>query len=207
MSDAANETPDGYMKDSRGALVPTSKVKPEHIEEDALVRALVERAEGLSDQLAAFKASALGNVAAYCALIDEKYNVKRGGKKGNMTLRSYDGSMVLNVAIGETISFGAELEAAKKLIDKCVMRWSEGSGDEIKALVTHAFQTNKQGKIDTGRVLGLKSLNIEDDEWKRAMEAISDAVRVVGSKTYFRVYKVDPETGARVPISLDLANA
>ena len=33
--------------------------------------------------------------------------------------------------------------------------WAEGANDNIKALVNHAFQTDKEGKINTSRVLGL----------------------------------------------------
>ncbi|MEM6727842.1 MAG: DUF3164 family protein, partial [Pseudomonadota bacterium] len=82
--------------------------------------------------------------------------------------------------------------------------WSEGSNDNLKTLIFDAFQVNKEGKIDTGRVLGLRRLNIEDDKWVKAMEAVSDAVRVTGSRTYIRFYEKD-ESGATKPISLDIA--
>jgi hypothetical protein len=87
-----------------------------------------------------------------------------------------------------------------------VTRWSEGANDNIRALIDHAFQVNKEGRIDTHRVLGLRRLDIEDADWKRAMDAISDAVRVSGSKTYVRFYQIDAETGQRAAITLDLAN-
>lgn len=201
------EIPDGYKADPRGALVPIDMIKPERLEEDALVIELTKRAKELNSLLAEFKAKTLGDVDAMLALIDEKYDAKKGGKKGNVTLTSFDGTLQIHVAVGESIAFGPELNSAKELIDSCVLRWSENSGSEIQVLVQHAFQTNKQGKIDTGRVLGLRNLDIKDEEWLRAMEAIADAVRVTGSKTYARFYERDPKTEDKTPISLDLAKA
>lgn len=124
-----------------------------------------------------------------------------------MTLRSYDGALEMQIAVSKSISFGVELQAAKELVDKCVERWSEGASDNIVALVQHAFQTNKEGRIDTGRVLGLRKLDIDEDDWKAAMDAISDAIRVTGSKTYVRFYQRDPETGETNPIPLNIAKA
>jgi hypothetical protein len=197
--------PEGYMKDGQGNLVPEAKVKPEHKLEDELVLRLAEGARSINAILAAFRSTALGEVGALRDLIAEKYGATKGGAKGNVTLRSYDGSVELQVAIGDNLAFGPELQAAKALIDGCVARWSEGANDNIRALVNHAFQVNKAGRIDTSRVLGLRRLEIDDADWKAAMDAISDAVRVVSSKTYLRFYAIDPDTGARTPIPLDLA--
>ena len=195
-----------YMTDHRGARVPVSAIKPERIEQDRLARDLVVEAEVICQELRCFKQKALDDVQALCDLIAEKYGAKLGGAKGNVTIRSFDGTIEVQVAVGESISFGPELQAAKDLIDECVRSWSEDANDNIKTLVEHAFQVNKKGKIDTGRVLGLRQLNIEDATWARAMDAISDAVVVTGSKTYVRVYRRDPKTESLTPIPLDLAS-
>lgn len=199
-------TPAGYMQDARGNLVPEANVKPEHKLEDELVRRLTMGAVALNETLATFKDVALSETAAFRSLLEDQYDVKRGGRKGNLTLRAFDGSMEVQVAISDYLAFGPELQAAKSLIDECVERWSEGANPHIKALVDHAFQVNKQGRIDTHRVLGLRRLDMGDDPvWARAMEAIADAIRVLGSKTYIRFYTIDPRTGARRAIPLDLA--
>jgi len=204
---ADREIPEGYMKDSVGALVPIEAIKPQHLLEDQLVRSLIEPAETMSAKLAELRDHTLAEVASFRELIAEKYGVTKGGAKGNVTLTSYDGTLQAQVSVGDSISFGPELSAAKELIDSCVLRWSEGSNANTQALVQHAFQTNKLGKIDTGRVLGLRRLAIEDEEWARAMDAISDAVRVTGSKTYVRFYRRDPIKETLTPISLNIANA
>ncbi len=201
----ADTIPSGYWKDAQGNLVPEAKVKDEHKLEDQLVRDQVAAAKKLNAALAEFKNSSLNEAAAFRALIAERYGAKKGGRKGNMTLRTFDGAFEMQVAVAENLSFGPELQAAKDLIDECIERWSEGANDNIHALVNHAFQVSKEGRIDTGRVLGLRKLDIEDPEWHRAMTAIADAVRVTSSKTYIRFYSIDPDTGIRTAIPLDLA--
>ncbi len=197
--------PAGYMEDAQGNLVPETKVKPEHKLEDELVRRLTDEAKGLHERLAAFKSNALGEAEAFRQLVAERYGARKGGRRGNMVLRSFDGRFEMQVSVSDHLAFGPELQAAKELIDACVERWSEGANDNIRALINHAFQVNKQGRIDTGRVLGLRRLEIDDADWRRAMDAISDAVRVTSSKTYLRFYEVDRDSGVRRPVPLDLA--
>lgn len=198
-------TADGYWKNPQGDLVNPANVREEDKLEDELVRRMIASAEALEAAIASFKSAALDEAAAFKALVAEKYGAKKGGAKGNMTLSSYDGTLEMQVAVSDSLSFGVELQAAKELIDNCVERWSEGSNANLQALVNDAFQVGKAGRIDTGRVLGLRRLDIDDDEWRRAMDAISDAVRVVSSKTYVRFYRRDPKTDARTPISVDIA--
>lgn len=199
------EIPKGYMKNAEGALMPINKVKPAHIQEDKTVRRLIDQAKAVSAQLAKFKADAMGDAQAFRAMIAEQYGATKGGAKGNMTLRSYDGEMMVQVQVSETIDFGVELQAAKELIDECIGKWSKGSNNNIKVLVNDAFRVNKERNIDTGRVLGLRRLEIDDPIWAKAMDAISDAVRVTGSRSYIRFYETDLE-GGRKAIPLDLAS-
>ena len=97
--------------------------------------------------------------------------------------------------------------AAKALIDECITDWSAGSRPEIQVLVNNAFQVDKAGNINTGRVLGLRRLNISDDRWLAAMKAIGEAVQVIGSKSYVRVYERIDDTDQYSPIPLDIASA
>lgn len=197
--------PNGYMPDSAGRLVPVSTIKPIDLARDQLVGEIVGRAKQLSDLIAQFKAAAFGDIAAFISLSAEQYGVKIGGQKGNVTLMSFDGRYKLQRAIAEHISFDERLQAAKALIDECITDWSQGSRDEIKVLVNDAFQVDKEGNINTGRVLGLRRMKIDDERWGRAMAAIAEAVQVVGSKSYIRVYERGGDSGEYKAISLDVA--
>ena len=101
--------------------------------------------------------------------------------------------------------FDERLQVAKQLIDQCLHEWTADSNDNIKAIINNAFQVDKEGKINTRRVLGLRSLQIHDAQWLKAMDAISDATQVVSSKEYIRVYERDDE-GKYQQISLDFSN-
>lgn len=95
--------------------------------------------------------------------------------------------------------------AAKALIDECVQTWSQGASDNIRVLVNHAFQTDKEGKINTGRVLSLRRLDIKDAAWQQAMQAIADSMQTASTKPYIRFYQRHEATGEYLPISLDVA--
>ena len=147
----------------------------------------------------------LAEVAAFVSISLEQYGVKTGGDKGNVTLVSYDGRYKLVRQMQDKITFGEQLMAAKSLIDECVHEWAVNANDNIKALVNHAFQTDKEGKINTGRVLSLRRLDIKDEKWQAAMQAIADSMQTASTKPYVRFYKRNETTQEYVAINLDVA--
>lgn len=199
------QTPDGYKQDASGNLVPLSKIKPIDLARDDLVLQIVAQAKHVQSELGEFKAGVFADIAAFVELSAEQYGANLGGKKGNVTLVSFDGRYKIQRAISETLTFDERLHAAKALIDECIKRWSEGSNDNILVLVNDAFRVDKAGEINTGRVLGLRRLNIDDKEWHQAMLAISESVAVTGSKSYVRIYERVGDTDEYEPISLDIA--
>ncbi len=202
-----NTTLAGYWKDARGILTPENLIKPIDKERDQLVRAIVEQARAVSDQLTTFKQSAFADIQAFKELSAEEYGANVGGKKGNISLFTYDGQYRVQVAIQERITFDERLQAAKALIDECVTEWIEGSRPEIHAIVSQAFDTDKEGNINTGRVLALRRYEIADERWQRAMNAIGEAVQVVGSKSYIRVYERLGDSDDYSAIPLDVSGA
>ena len=197
--------PPGYWQDASGNLIPESKVKDIDKLRHQVVTDLCEMAKQRRDGLAEFKAKAMQEVAALVATSMEQYGVKTGGEKGNVTLTSFDGKFKLVRQMQDRLVFGEQLLAAKALIDECVHAWSAGANDNIRALVNHAFQTDKEGKINTGRVLGLRSLDIQDEAWKQAMQAIADSTKTASTTPYVRFYERDEGTGEYRAISLDVA--
>ena len=199
-----NTVPAGFRRNNQGHLVPESQIRPIDLARDALVRELIEKAKPLRKELATFRRNAFDVIEALVQLSGEQYDVKLGGKKGNLTLTTYDGEYKVIRAISETLVFDERLQAAKELIDECLRDWTEGARPEVAVLVQDAFRVNTNGDIRTGSVLGLRRLDIQDERWLRAMQAISEAVSVLGSKTYLRLYQRDAR-GAYQPISLDIA--
>ena len=196
-----------YWRDAKGNLTPAELVKEIDKARDALVHEWVERGRDLSKAISHFKEGIFGDVQAFIELSAEKYGAKVGGSKGNVTLFSYDGKYKIQRAINESLQFDERIQAAKVLIDECLNEWSEGSRPELKALIERAFNVDKEGNLNTSRILGLRRVEIQDSRWQNAMQAISESVQVVSSKAYVRLYERVGETDQYVPIALDVAGA
>ena len=196
--------PNGYWEDANGALIPVSKIKDIDKDRHRTVSDLCQAAAKQHAELARFKAAAMAEVSDFIDRSLAQYEVQHGGKKGNVTLISFDGRYKVVRQIQESLVFDERLMAAKALIDECIQVWSKGSNAHIKLLVNDAFQVDQAGKINTGRVLGLRRAKIDDEKWQRAMAAIGDSMQVASTKPYIRFYERDAR-GEYVAINLDMA--
>nr|WP_315206800.1 DUF3164 family protein [uncultured Albidiferax sp.] len=197
--------PSGYWKNGHDALIPVSKIKPIDKDRHQVVVDLCKAANEESARLMAFKTTAMCAVSEFIDRSLAEYDVAHGGKKGNVKLLSFDEKFMVVRQMQDSISFDERLLAAKAKIDECIQAWSKGSNANIKVLVNDAFQVDQQGKISTGRVLGLKRLEIDDPRWHEAMRAIHDSMMVTSTKPYIRFYERDENTGKYLPINLDVA--
>jgi hypothetical protein len=196
-----------FMEDAKGRLTPLDLVKPQDQLQDEMVRKIIGFGQDLSDQVARFKQHTFEDIASFVAVLEQEYGEARGGKKGNMTLTSYDGTLKVSVQVADNIEFGPELQIAKELVDECLNEWAEDARDELRAIVTRAFNTDKPGQVNRSEIFMLLRLEITDERWQTAMRAIKDAMRVVGSKAYVRCHRrATPEDGWE-PITIDLAKA
>lgn len=200
-----NDIPAGYREDHEGRLIPEANIRPIDLERDALVRDLVKKFQQQGEALRQLKQATLANIAAFVELSAERYDVALGGHKGNVTLTSFDGEFKVVRQVSDNLVFDEGLQAAKALIDQCIQTWmTDGVNRNLAVLVQDAFQVNKQGRINTGRVLGLRRHAIDDPVWKRAMDAISESVKTSSTSTYVRCYRRNG-AGEYEPIALDLA--
>lgn len=190
--------------DAIGREWPADTVKPIDKARHSLVVEIAEHARQLQAQMRTFKTAAMGDVAAFVEMSAEEYGVKLGGKKGNLSLISFDGRYKVQIAISERLVFDERLQVAKALIDECIHIWAQGSRSEIKALINDAFQVDSEGRINTNRILGLRRLDITDEKWQKAMIAIGESLTVAGSKSYVRIYQRQDD-GSYKQINLDLA--
>lgn len=199
--------PAGYWPDARGALFPISTIKAIDKDRTKVVTDLCEEAKKLSSQILAFKLAARQQLDDFIERSATEYKVElRGAKgKGNVTLSTFSGNYKVVRQVADTIVFDERLQIAKQLIDNCILRWSKGSNAYIKALVNSAFQVDKAGKINTGRIFALLNVEIDDEEWACAMTAIRDSMRISSSKSYERYYERVDASGEYVAINLDVA--
>ncbi len=196
-----------YMQDAKGRLQPLETVRPQDQLQDGLVRKIIGYADDLSGQVSRFKGHSFEDVNAFLDLLAQDYEETRGGAKGNMSFMTFDGTEKVTIQIADHFDYGPELQIAKGLVDECLTEWSSDARPELRAIVERAFNTDKEGKINRAELLSLMKLEIEDERWKRAMQAIKDAERAVGSKTYMRFYRRKDGQSDWQSITTDMAKA
>ena len=183
-SEQADDT-QKFMTDSQGRQVPENLVKDIDKKRDATVRLIAAKALEMKQILSEFKEEIRDQIYSFVGLSAKEYGVTFGGKKGNISLLSYDGKYKLLVQMNDNITFDERLQVARELIGKCIEKWSDGARSEI-------------------RVLGLRRLDIQDKDWIKAMTAITESVQITGTKQYLRIYERD-DKGEYQMIPLDVA--
>ncbi|MDR1250893.1 MAG: DUF3164 family protein, partial [Treponema sp.] len=115
-----NET----MTDSQGRQVPVELVKEIDKLRDQTVRRIADEAMKMKEILGDFKKRIRDDIYAFVGLSAEQYGKSWGGKKGNITLTTYDGKYRLVVAMNDNITFDERLQIARELIGDCIKKWS-----------------------------------------------------------------------------------
>lgn len=199
------EIPKGYREDQQGRLVPEKLISKLDKERDELVRLLAEEGMKLSAELAAYKARAVAATQQFIDRSAAEYAAKLGGDKGNITMSTYDGRLRITLTTHDRMQFDERLQVAKALIDACVQRWTKNANANVRVLIRDAFKVDRRGRLDTGRLLALRKLEIADEQWKEAMRALSDAITVTRSRQYLRLQRRREGDGGYEPIHLSIA--
>ncbi|TVP15370.1 DUF3164 family protein [Shewanella sp. KCT] len=205
MNNQTNAIPAGYRRNAIGDLVAEERIKPVDKLRDEVVGNVVTKAKALRQAMLDFKLATMGEISDFVELSASEYGAKYGGKKGNVALTSFDGQYQVRRAVGEHRVFDERIQTAKTLIDECIHSWSGGADTRLMAMVEHAFRVDQQGRINVNQVLSLRQLDIDDDNWKQAMDAIADAIQITGTSEYLRLYERQPN-GKYVQISMDISS-
>lgn len=196
-----------YMKNASGHLVPLSAIKAQDLLQDELVRKILYYARDLNAQMNRFYNYTQADILGFDALLAQEYDAKLGGKKGNSTLMQFDGLGKIQVHMADKIVIGSEIQIAKQLIDECLLEWGAESHEAIRALVNRVFNVDKEGQINKADLFSLTNLEINDERWKRAVAAIRDSMKVIGTKKYIRFYdRANADDDWNI-ITIDIAQA
>lgn len=194
-----------YMFDPLGNAVPLENVGAADKLIDEQVRKVLGFHIAAAEQIARLKKHTFDDISELEALLAQEHETTIGGKKGNMTLTSFDGLYKVQVQVADRLAFGPELQIAKTLIDECLTEWSADARPELRAIVTRAFNTDKEGQINRSELFMLLRLEIDDTRWKNAMKAIRAAMRVIGSKVYVRCYQRPSADAQWQAVTTDMA--
>lgn len=195
----------GRWIDAAGNHIPVKYVDPVKKKRDAMVEKLFRQAFAAQDRLKKFKDLVAGDIAKHLDWLATTNGEEALNPGGNYDLDTFFGDKRIKVKINKVIEFDERLQLAKQKIDSCLDRWSEGANQNLKAVVFDAFKSDKKGKVDSHRILGLRSLKIKDREWLAAMELITEAITITGTRKYISFqFKENPESEWET-IRLDLA--
>ncbi len=202
-----NQIPAGWKLDRKGRLVLEANINPYDIEMDAFVMKHINKALEIQTMMREFKQAVYEDCYAFQELIAEKYDTKIGGKKGGMSFTSFDGQKQIRICVQDRLILGPELKVAENLLKEVATEWANESRREVKPFIDEAFETDKEGSLSVSKILGFRRRHktvSDDPRWVKAMEAIGDAIQVVGSKTYLNFKERNGED-KYLNIPLDIA--
>jgi len=197
--------PAGYLRNAVGHLVPESSVREQDKLRDQVATELAITAIALNEQLAAFKTKALADIADLVSIAADRYGVTLGGEKGNVSVVSFDGEYKVMRSYANRISFTEEMLAAKTQVLECVKSWTDGANAHLVEVIHRMLSPGRNGQIRTADVLEMLRWEIDDEDWKRAMQAVKDSILVSGTAVYVRIYRRINSTDQYDAVPLDLA--
>ena len=105
--------PEGWVRNAIGNLVHETEIREQDKLRDGVVTEIAKKAVELNASLKALKDKALADIADLISIAGEKYDMKLGGPKGNVTLTSFDGRFRLQRVCADRITYTEEMEVAR----------------------------------------------------------------------------------------------
>jgi hypothetical protein len=191
MSKASKSVKERTLTDAQGREFPVKVLHTEIVEKDAAVKKAMDCAIKLQERIISDKQKLIQTIEKYLNDAARRNNLEW---KGNALLISFDEKYRVEMRFREKIQFGIELQLAKQKIDECIKAWSADSNDNLKAIVSDAFQLDKHGQLARYRIFALRRFKIKDPVWKEAMELIDKVILVTSTKQYIS-FAVRDEAG------------
>lgn len=200
----AQKDKQGNWLDDKGRPIPEEYIQPQDKKRDRMVESIIKRVSKLSAKLASEKTEIVAAIEKYLKEL-AKDNKVRENWKGNIIIYNFSQNLCIERRINETISFDERLQMVKTTIDKWLNDRLKNIDELIAKVISQAFSVDKQGRINTAMLLKLRKLDIQDHEWKKAMELLDESIFVKSSKMAlrFRTKNTDVPDGAWSEIGLN----
>ncbi len=194
----------GNWLDDKGRPIPEEYIQPQDKKRDRMVESIIKRVSKLSAKLVSEKTEIVAAIEKYLKKL-AKDNKVRENWKGNIIIYNFSQNLCIERRINETISFDERLQMVKTTIDKWLNDRLKNIDELIAKVISQAFSVDKQGRINTAMLLKLRKLDIQDHEWKKAMELLDESIFVKSSKMAlrFRTKNTDVPDGAWSEIGLN----
>jgi hypothetical protein len=194
---------EGRMENGNGDLVRVENIHETDLMYHEMVLGIALIWKMLSGKIQRFKRYNFEEVTACLALLFEKHGVERGGRDGNMQFFTFDRRFKLQISIQKNIDFGPELKVAEAQILEAINQMGGEDAADLRTMVTASFRLDN-GKLRVAEILRLRTYKFDNQLWNEAMDIISEAIIVVGSKKMLRLYE-RTDNGVYAPIPLDIA--
>lgn len=200
-----------HLTNSKGHMVPISLVKETDLLIDQQVREIYDFAKALESQIARFRRHTYDDLGALEALLAEQYGVKfrgrKAGGKGNISFKSYDGLIKVEISVQDYIEYGPELQFARQTLEEYFNEVGSAAPDELRTLLEFAFPVDKPGKVDRSMLYAMRRLDIKHPLFRKAMDLVQEAQWVACTRDFVRISTRKTPTGAFRSMQINLANA
>jgi hypothetical protein len=205
MNDKSQLLPD-HMFDGMGRQVPIELIKKIDLWKDEFVNNSVKEAEAMQDILMEFKIKQFDLADELKKKINDELDIKLGGQRGNVTFKSYDQELKVNVSVQVNKEADSEFTDGINIVLELLDKWTEGANKNAVAYIQKKMRGNSEGVVSLSEALSLRHLEIDDPSgrWNAAMKLIADSMKETSSSRFIRYYKKD-ENGKSVAIPLDIA--
>jgi hypothetical protein len=182
--------PEFYLN-SRGFQVPADQMAPQDTLKHEMVMQHIETAMRLSKEVDTLKRTVFSDIQDFVGLLADLYDTEINTGKGNIALTSFDGKYQIKIGIDDLISFGPEIDIAKKLIGEVAEEELGQSSDFLRQIVLDAFQADKQGNYNKNRIMALRKYRKASShpKWANAMKALDDGIIAGSTKTYITFHE------------------
>lgn len=200
-----------HITGPNGELYTRSMLNPQIVKADDVVRKTVKLAEKLSDYVAAVNHSVTNTVLKH---LDETAEAHGEKWQGSTILKTFDGTMQIEIDVQQIRSYDERLQVAAEKIRSWIDRKLELVTDpgarrvfeQVSQIAKTALRIDHKGNVDQAKLIQLRKFEFSTEpEWVEAMQLISESERITGSKRYIRFKKANPETGKLESIPVDFS--
>lgn len=181
--------PEGFVYNADGNLIARQNIPASELRKDSFVVGVISRVKAKRDELATFKADLFGSFENFRVEMAEEYNTKlhRRGSGNNVKIFSFDGKYRIDFRVADKKALGPEVDVMRDLTKK----YYESQKDKLPHDVLVSVQSVMLDSISVTNVVRFISNDYQSPELKKAQEAARDALKVIGSKSYFTFYERD----------------
>ncbi|GBR09432.1 DUF3164 family protein [Gluconobacter frateurii] len=165
------------------------RLKPRELLASDLAEEMIALAVAEQERIRAWKEQRYADIDALLDLILQDYGLRLGGSRGGNTFENHDHTRKVTITVADQKSVNQAIVAAQALLNQILDDMMGTVSADLRKVVNSAFSRHPtSGRISTERILALKRQDFDHPLWPDARKALSDAVEVIGSRTYLRFY-------------------